>query len=165
MPVVSTGKRSIYHTGIRFHRQQRLYGIVSKADGRAIDEFIRRFHDFIGQEHFVEAYDLFSDQLKDEITLIELMEYLDHFRSQYGREWEFQITDYYKERQFPSDQEVLTRNALLEYHAVMSYYISKRKEDVVYSFGVVQVNDQMRIALIGFLLPNENKAYVYDGIR
>ena len=77
-------KKSIYHTGIKMTNQRRTFGIISAQDGRRMDAFIKEFHQLLVREEFDQAYDYFSESLKNEVTLIELIEYINHFKEQYG---------------------------------------------------------------------------------
>ena len=80
-------------------------------------------------------------------------------------EQDFNLTQFYKSRRFPDTGAALDQDAFVTYTAVMSYYLSRRQEDVIYSFGVVQDQEQLKIGLIGFHVPENDETYVHDAIQ
>lgn len=150
----SCALKSPTHMGITKAGQgTEIIGVISEKSAREAEIFVGEFHRLISSARYQEAYDLLSADLQADLPLERFRSGLENLNSTYGPETSFRAMTSSASRILPPVQKGSFEDAFTYYDAVSVDYLSRREEDVIYSFELKRVGTGLRIISLVYQTP------------
>lgn len=156
--------KSDSHLGYLHLNNQRISGAVSSWDAYASRRLIQQFYDHTLMHEYLEARNLLSDGIKGELSQKELYEMFKAVEADYGVEISFTLVPIAEVERMSVLQKGIVNGGFDYYDAIVSTYLSKRREDIFFTFGVTRIDGELRICLFEYKTPEICPVASFDDI-